>query len=332
MNTFHVIVGLSLLSFIILGYLLDIQQINTRTTEYYVPPMTSEGQILPNSMNQTSESICTMSKRLELIQERCEHLGLTNKSLDDLDIVRLIRNRYYFAIERKHKVMYCPILKVASSTMVNLLKTTGGNLYTTYKERVNDSVLRDLATYSRVLVVRHPFDRLLSVFWEKFANPVGNYANTGKLRKLVIKRFSGELHRDEDNQIRLTLEQFLRILTEQPGEFWNHHWASFMSTCDPCLFRFTHIMRLETMDRDMPPLLARLKDANGLQPNVTTKNAQRCCTNRLSHVAAAFKDIPSDLLNSLFDLYRMDFQVFGYTWDRERGASCQMIADDHVCC
>ena len=60
-------------------------------------------------------------------------------------------------------------------------------------------------------------------------------------------------------------EQFLwnitvnrRTIAQRPHEFMNVHWRSFMSLCDPCVVQFKQILRLETMDDDLVPLMNRI--------------------------------------------------------------------------
>ena len=296
---------------------------------------------------------CTIDRRLSLMKDRCTKLGLT-QSVEDFHTTVLIHKLKMgsYIVQELHKIIYCPNHKVASSTTTQLLIDTAGGdpgnfvpyssvdvkpyMRSTGLTYIGDYNRRDmfsrLDNYYSFAIVRHPFDRLLSAYNEKFANTIGNFAKQPRLRRLIKKRFTGDLKTDENGNFRITFEQFLELLAKQSYAFVNLHWATYMSVCNPCLVKFKHIMRLETMEIDMPPLLNQLADVSGSRPNVTIKNSQRGCRDKLQQVTNVFRNISRYIVTDLLDVYKMDFLVYGYTWDWDNGAGCATMLDDNQCC
>ena len=49
---------------------------------------------------------------------------------------------------------------------------------------------------------------------------------------------------------------------------------------------------------------------------------------RLQQVTDVFRNISSDIIDGLMDTYRLDFQIFGYTWDKKEGAGITKIENE----
>ena len=47
---------------------------------------------------------------------------------------------------------------------------------------------------------------------------------------------------------------------------------------------------------------------------------KRIHVDRLQQVTDVFRNISSYIIDGLMDTYGLDFQIFGYTWDKDKGA------------
>ena len=300
-------------------------------------------QALDNDVTDITESHgndvipeCTKARRVELIRERCERLGL-KKTISEEELLGKIARRKIgnFMINQAQRVMQCPIPKVGSSTMAGLLlsagsknKSVSNRIHAFYDEDHDPS---ELAEYYRYVLVRHPFTRLVSAFNDKFAYPGQNFVE--RYRKGVIhERFDGHFVPDVDGELRMTWEQFLDLLATEPKRFVNQHWESYMSMCDPCLMNFEHVMRLETMDADMKPLLERLELPHDTHVNAKRNTSVGRVADQLEHVSEIFRKVPDNIMQGIMRTYGLDLEVYGYTWDNKKGAGCAVVTKDNMCC
>ena len=291
-----------------------------------------------NVTNILSGNICSMQERLQGVQDRCAKFGLA-QSLDGMNLLRYMhsKERNQVLVVDSSKILYCPMFKVACTTMKSLLlETFGGDSsrihatgdgrkywrsfgFTYLTEYRTKELRRILRTYHSVVVVRHPFDRLLSAYYDKFCNdPL--FAKKNQLDQLIDAEYYGQLEYDDKGYPRISLQQFLELVATKPEKFTNVHWKNFLDNCNPCVFPFKQIIRMENMENDLKPFLDRLTYPTGSHPIVGVRNDHRSLTNRLQQVTETFRNISSDIIDGLMDRYRLDFEIFGYTWDKEKGA------------
>ena len=294
---------------------------------------------------------CSMGRRLTLVHERCLRQG-RGPYLDSQGVLDHIHKgtMQQLLVQDRNKVMFCPLCKVASSTMKQLLiNTSGVNLrnisghktgkryymkvkgVTSITDYNLTGITQRLKHYHSFMTVRHPFDRLLSAYYEKFSHPYANFAaKKQRLRQVIETEYAGKL-KYEGKLPMITLAQFLELIAKRQHEFTNAHWASFMSHCDPCLLQFKQILRLETMEDDLVPLLKRITYPDGSDPVAgKPRRGHRIHIDRLQQVTDVFRNISSDIIDGLMDIYRLDFQIFGYTWDKKKGAGITKI-DNEKC-
>jgi len=148
----------------------------------------------------------TVKKRTQHIKDICfNYEGLTHRGR--------FKPNYFMIVDDKHKLLYCMIPKVACTTfkMVIAKSLTAGNvseqkihfswyihslgLNYQYKYSKKEIELR-LKTYFKFVVVRHPFDRLLSAYADKFLDPERNM--------MTFPRLKNELSCDLDSFPTLT--------------------------------------------------------------------------------------------------------------------------------
>ena len=185
-----------------------------------------------------------------------------------------------------------------------------------------------LKEYTKVALVRHPLDRLLSAFNEKFIH--GVYARG--FRDDIYSTFSKEEVRVQNRTPQITFEQFLTMI--RGGKCMNRHWAPSFNWCYPCNIEYDHIVKLETIHSDLKQILPLFRNPDQADSTVdiyTQRNAYRDPKNRLNSAADIFRSLDPDLVKSINEVYRVDLEVFGYSWDNVTGIGCRSGAGKACC-
>ena len=191
-----------------------------------------------------------------------------------------------------------------------------------HKYSKSDIELR-LDTYFKFIVVRHPFDRLLSAYADKFADPNNNMMMVTRLRRRAESRFGNFTCFDQNGQPRLSLNQFLELVSDDK-KFYDKHWQSYYTLCQPCLIDYDHIIRLETADNDIGIVLDHLNYTGSeerLAVSNRHENMKRNTKNKLDVVTRQMNLMESDILHGLLKVFRYDFELFGYSWNNVSGAA-----------
>ena len=259
------------------------------------------------------------------------------------------QRRMMFVVD-DYKLLYCDIPKCGSTTFKTILgdlvmpvgykydmdfytDVTGYRMYDDLSPTEQRKVMNE---YFKMVVLRHPFDRLRSTYMDKLmlVDPDGN--RTRNQYKDAIKEYliekgqvteeSFDLHKDI-----LTFEQFLELVAQQKDNFKNIHWDSYWDLCSPCEFDYDLIIKLETVNDDVGQLYDYLRSINGSarlpeEPprkhiRIVDKNA-----NRLAVVSEMLQDMNDQLMENITMLYRKDLIWAGYGWNRERGAFCEVAS------
>ena len=282
------------------------------------------------SQNLLQAQDCSETTRIERIRKMCVDRGweenMTRISLD------------FILTDDKHRMLYCPIPKVACSTFKHLLIDSSGIAHAAdinvHVKSVQESFgIKTLASYSQAeinyrldnyfkfLVVRHPFDRLMSTFHEKFdGNPL-NYATF--YSDVVEEHFGDYMARDSRDRILVNVSQFLELVATEPIRFYDRHWKSYHRYCHPCSIQYDHVVYLETLEDDIGTVMDHFKNLIGTKSVLSYHNMKRNASDRLEEVYRVFSDLRPEIMARLMYIYEPDFDVFGYTWNQTTGAGCQ---------
>ncbi|KAK2162140.1 hypothetical protein LSH36_103g06063 [Paralvinella palmiformis] len=177
------------------------------------------------------------------------------------------RQRFWRLLaDDRHNLLYCAIPKVAcSSFKTYIAKATGkvgSGRVTVHSVRylnsiglgylnqpITGNIDYKLTTYSKLIVVRHPFDRLMSAYSNKFVEE-GYYSKA--FAKHILKEFADRVTYDSHGIMRISLNQFLFLISKYYYRgFLDRHWQSYYDLCHPCDVHYDKIIKLETLDEDI---------------------------------------------------------------------------------
>ncbi|XP_059477556.1 carbohydrate sulfotransferase 11-like isoform X2 [Neocloeon triangulifer] len=275
------------------------------------------------------EAEADMDRRRALVERVCakHNLGLFRNSAKPPDFKHPPTPQYsVFYIDKPHKMSYCPVYKAASTTWLHQMLILAGKTEEQIKNsqrqlsdqareiypiQDSDQVEEALTTMLKLLIVRHPFERLLSAYRDKLENKnVGLehgvqhfYTSYGK--KIVQKYRNGTSDRLEP-----TFREFVAYLIKEDAIRFDDHWIPYYLFCTPCLVRYDVIAHVETLFRDQIYTI-RLAELEGkLSPlwSHLTKGHRSAGETAKRY----FKQLSKWHVQRLFEKYRLDFELFGY--------------------
>ena len=179
-------------------------------------------------------------------------------------------------------------------------------------------VRRRLATYTSVMFVRHPLERLVSGYKDKF-RPTRQMRRAKWQLKTSLEILAHYQHREpwqvaEDGPPTVTFEQFARWVADAPppnpnvsyqGGPNDAHWRPVTMICLPCTVPYTVIGTLDTMDRDAP-LVLKLANVT----SVSFPTGFRSSTPSIA--SGLLRSLTPETMRRVLKHYLQDFLLFGY--------------------
>ena len=273
------------------------------------------------------------------VKKGCESVNPAHNS-GEVEWNEKNKARYFrhFIVYERFKTIYCYIPKVSSSSWKlvflnasGILNSTMSSLAVTGEAREvwihwmsgshfkklghysRDEILHKLKHYFKFMLVRHPLDRLLSAYKDKFwlVENMGNPAQqvyrdfADRIRDHAHKKdlLKQDVIRPEKETI--SVDDFLDYVADEDIHI-NEHWKSYMDLCHPCSLQYDFISRTEdnnyvkelmtqipSFPRNIPLNKIHVHDGNQSK----TKSQNKTPNN-----------IPVRLLNR----FQADFNIFGY--------------------
>ncbi|CAG9784084.1 unnamed protein product [Diatraea saccharalis] len=266
--------------------------------------------------------------RQERIQEVCNRLNL-KYSLEDIPDNQL----EHILIDESHRFLYCYVPKVACTNWKRILMILTGKwndtdvlsipahlAHSPGMFRNLSSVPKDQRSYmldnfQKMLIVRNPFERLLSAYRNKLEGdtPSAKYFQD-RVGRRIIKAFranpsneSLELGHD------VSFREFALFLTSRADELadvvTNEHWQPITSLCHPCLIKYTLVGKYETLLEDSVLSLHSINASHVQFPRL----AHTSGTSDKLHRYYSRLELP--LVRKLYKLYKRDYALFHYDLD-----------------
>ena len=240
-------------------------------------------------------------------------------------------------VDHKHRVLYCHVPKAACSNWKNMICQLMNKGNKTNEQLLNDRLLESwpkgtihhrlgefgmekmrslnktqraivMASYTKIIAVRHPFERIKSVYTNKLyvdpLRPAMECQTCKEWGRAIYKRNKDyrENHTQSDIESGrgVTFPQFFdfAVHTHEP------HWTEQERLCLPCTIKYDYIMKVETMTEDAKQVIRRV--FNSTLPFVAANPAKY-------KGAAGNATISTTLKRQFIARYKRDADIFGYT-------------------
>ncbi|XP_076445537.1 carbohydrate sulfotransferase 12-like [Babylonia areolata] len=205
--------------------------------------------------------------RLQHLRKTCslhgdDHYLVDNNRREELNT---------FLVDQRHKLMYCFIPKVASSTMKRVFSILEGknrgqslfNLSSRFIHRIRDSYTqmnRNVSSFLRkyqmvkdftkFLFVRDPYERLFSAFIDRL---FGISENLVKMTRLV--KMPQSVKKKRCAVMNLRFSHLVDYVTHFPPAGMDQHYTPYYVSCFPCHLPFDYIGKMETFRSDVENIL-----------------------------------------------------------------------------
>ncbi|KAH0620616.1 hypothetical protein JD844_021268 [Phrynosoma platyrhinos] len=231
-------------------------------------------------------------------------------------------------VDESHKFIYCEVPKVGCSNWKKILLLLKLNLSRDVAE-VNRGMVHTtnllkrlssyspkqqvefLSTYTKVMVTRHPLERLVSAYRDKFLHP-GTYYSTVVANE--IKVFS---KRKQNFTKNVTFQEFVNYVVTRNLKNMDIHWQPMFLLCDPCNIHYDILGKFETLIQDVDHVLRRINAPESLYYPDTKSHASQKRTNK-DITLDYLRKLTFDQIQMVMDLYQIDFSMFNYSFPLKR--------------
>ncbi|CAM4636940.1 unnamed protein product [Lepidochelys olivacea] len=232
-------------------------------------------------------------------------------------------------VEDKYRILYCEVPKAGCSNWKRVLMVLNGLAsstkdiqhntvhYGNYLKRLDGfdrkGIYHRLNTYTKMLFIREPFEKLVSAFRDKFEHPNNYYHPV--FGKAIISRYrvnaSKEALRTGSG---VKFKEFIQYLLDVHRPVgMDIHWDHINRLCSPCLIDYDFVGKFESMEEDANFFLhligapqnltfPRFKDRHSNEERTTTKITQ-----------SYFAQLSPAQRQHSYDFYYMDYLMFNYS-------------------
>ncbi|ODN04703.1 Carbohydrate sulfotransferase 14, partial [Orchesella cincta] len=189
-----------------------------------------------------------------------------------------------------------------------ILRKYYGNIGTKiYKEQL------DSRRTKKILLVRHPFSRLVSAFEDKLKNRKAKndsmyfYGNYG----VKINR-SFRKNRRHNKKKEPTFEEFIEYLLNTNPMEYDEHWKPISLLCGLCHVKYDLIIKQEYLGTSaLPYIMQQLGFETLTKLNMENQSLTKL---KYKNITSYFKFISPDKIEKLRLKYTDDFNIFGYDY------------------
>ena len=114
--------------------------------------------------------------------------------------------------------------------------------------------------------------------------------------------------RNQTDDGNATFEDFVNFLVRL--DIFDDHWKPFRNLCNPCSSQYDYIAKFETFNNDMEYLKQKINLTEEHRKYFFPKG--NFATN-FDLMKKTFEKVPNELARQLYEKYREDFEVFGYS-------------------
>ena len=287
---------------------------------------------------QIATRTCTQQERQKHVTDMCRKFNQQyNAPIGTDDVNGETDGANRLIVGDYNKIAWCRVPKAASRTMTRVLSearqissTQSNNTvqkpYWLKQANLNlviNKSIRSFHGYKKLLVVRHPYDRIVSAFYDKIKHTHAHSSIIQKARRKIQDFEGNNATYFVNNQVFTTIkfDSFLSqiVLSSDPLR-WNAHWTEITALCDVCA-DWDYILKLETLDSDINLLLdswnVTRKMYRKVSGNFSFKEKEKAVRNDQAKMSftsdlSLLGNISEQSLNGLKQRYGRDAALFGY--------------------
>ncbi|XP_068220042.1 carbohydrate sulfotransferase 11-like [Palaemon carinicauda] len=234
-------------------------------------------------------------------------------------------NSKEFLISEKYKLIWCNIFKAASSSWLHKFIVMAGYTDKDMKKKrmslvefartyaYNRPSVRELDSFlaredfSSFIIVRNPFERLLSAFRDKIESLKKPFYRP--LRCYIQKTYGSQDFKFPDCQP--SFSEFVDYVIDEHsnGNALDEHWAPYYKFCSPCQAKFDYVLHFETLDEDEAFLVNAIE---GLSSVVKPYKLHSSNTVYSAVTDFYFRQLSRHQMRELYAIYENDFKIFDY--------------------
>ncbi|XP_013395185.1 carbohydrate sulfotransferase 10-like [Lingula anatina] len=161
-----------------------------------------------------------------------------------------------------------------------------------------------LANYLKVLVVRHPLERLVSAYKEQVL-----FRHLGPRVKTYMNQ---QYERNITLQKHISFSDFLQYIADNGPK--NAHWALVEDFCKPCDVQYDVIVHHEDLTTDAPNVM-RLLGAEHLIAQFPSSHRKIESYRNETLIQKYYSGIGRKLFQKIWDIYKEEASFLGYKLD-----------------
>jgi len=265
----------------------------------------------------------TQESRRRLLTDICAKYqpGFSEKRVSRRQVSRVF-------VEDRSRLLYCEVPKAGCSNWKRVLMVLSGAAKSTrdiphdaahYTNRLRrlDSydpadIIERMRSYTKVLFVREPFERLVSAFRDKFESPNSYYHPV--FGRPIISRYRANASRSAlSTGAGVTFREFVQYLLDVRRPVgMDIHWEPVSQLCSPCLLQYNFIGTFESLEEDANFLLRGIRAPHNLTfPDFKDRNplAERTSSTMTQKY---FSQLNATERQKAYDFYYMDYLMFNY--------------------
>uniref|UniRef100_A0A672IHN6 Carbohydrate sulfotransferase n=1 Tax=Salarias fasciatus TaxID=181472 RepID=A0A672IHN6_SALFA len=275
------------------------------------------------SLQPTSRTDLLSEARQQLMKEICaKYKSSISKTITRHHVKHLF-------VEDKYKLLYCQVPKAGCSNWKRTLMVLAGQASNTqsinhdtvhYGDHLKkldsfdrQGIMQRLETYTKVMFVREPLERMVSAYRDKFENP-NNYYHSLFGKPIISKYRANPSWAALKTGSGVTFKEFVQYLLDVHRPVgMDIHWEQANQLCNPCLIDYDFIGKFENMEEESNFLL-RLAGAppNLTLPSFKDRNPSDKRTS-MQITEKYFTQVSALERQRVYDFYYMDYLMFNYS-------------------
>lgn len=233
-------------------------------------------------------------------------------------------------VSDRHKLLYCYIPKVACSNWKRVLMVMNGDAADPWSIKTADvhnrslgyfrylsqyspeEIVHRLSTYYKFLFVRHPFERLVSAYRNKFIDSYNLTLFKEMYGRRIIRKYR---HNPDVKSLEtgegVSFSEFVEFINNSEPDLMDWHWKLYDMLCHPCLIYYDFIGKFENLYTEADQLLRVLQVSEDVQFPRNKSSRYRLPTKIIAK--EYFKSLSAQAREQLYNKYMHDFEMFGYS-------------------